>query len=1234
MNKPLYGERDYASGQHILTVRTQLGLTQMGLASHLGVSRKAVAWWEAGSSYPTVEHLKQLIALGVQQQAFPAGREAEEIRVLWRTTHQKVLLDEAWLASLLGQTRRALTLLHPMLRETSRPGEVHATQPAPRLDWGAALASQSFYGREREQARLSQWIIEDRCRVVSVLGLGGIGKSALVVKVMHQVAEHFQVVLWRSLRDAPPCEVLLESCLQVLAPEPLADLPTSLEGRLELLQDYLREQRALLVFDNLECLLEEGEEIGHIRAGYEGYARLLREVAQTEHQSCLLLTSREKPAVLQGLESSRSLVRSLRLSGLEATACEKLLAEHEMTASPEEQARLGEIYAGNPLALHIVAETITELFGGAIDQFLSGGTIIFGGITRLLDEQWVRLSPLEQTVLCWLATLREPVSIAELQAVPVAPLLHAQVLEVVDGLHRRSLIERGQRPGSFTLQAVVLEYVTTRLVTLASAEIQQGQLLRLREQSFSQARAKEYVRQTQERLLLAPLLVRLQSAYQGRAEVERQLLTLLDALRGRAEEAQGYGPANLVALLRLLRGNLRGLDLSHLALRSAYLQGVEMQDANLSGNLMRECVLSEAFDAITAVTISKSGQYWAAISRQGEVRVWRVEQEAGQTLHLVWQAHTDNTFALAFSPDEHTLASGSHDGSVKVWDIASRTLSEGQASLLWSGWHTKGILCLAFSPDGSLLASCGINATVRIWDAKLGNKIENLPHPVPVGSLAWRPDGCLLASGDLEGNIRLWEMQQVGPARCVQILEGHTRRVRGLAFAPDGRQLASASYDDPIKLWEVGKGPGHHSYQTLEGHTEGVQTLVWSQDGGTLASGGLDRTIRLWDVEKRSTRAVLQGHNAVVYGLAFTPDSRSLLSGCDDGTLQLWETKSGELLRVMHGYTQLLYDLAWSPDGTRLASAGSDSLVTLWEVESSMAPRVLSGHRWSVYGVTWSPDGSRLASCGLDKTIQLWDPTTGTCVQVLRDHDVFFSVDWSPDGHSLASGTQVQSVLIWDMATHSQRGMDRRQASLIRHVAWSCDSTRLVGIGDDDHVFVWDSRAGTLLLQLAGHHGIAISVAWSLDGTRLASSCGCHDSGEIFVWDAHTGERVQTLVVGHPGAVSALCWAPSDGLVVSGSSDGMLRWWKVQSGECLREQEAHQGMIQSLKLSPDGSMLASCGDDGIIALWDIESGEALRKLRRDRPYERLTITGLRGLTQAQLASLRALGAAENEETLD
>src|SRR6266849_2985104 len=696
MKRFSYSERDYAFGQIMLTLRTNIGLTQAGLGDLLGVSRRAVARWEAGSSYPTAERLKQLITLGVQQQAFPAGREEEEIRALWHAAHQKLLLDEAWLAALLGRPRPALTLLPPVPLEAPRPGELSAAQPAPgpRLEWGEALAVPTFYDREQELATLSRWVVEEGCRLVSALGMGGIGKSALAVRAMQQLAGHFEVVLFRSLRDAPGCSALLESYLAVLAPESLALGSQSQERRLSLLLEELRSRRVLLVLDNLEVLLEEGEVLGRLRPGFEAYEPLLRQVAQTAHQSCLLLTSREKPAALRALEGSRSPVRSLRLSGLEAVACEQLLAEHEVSGSQEERTRLGQIYAGNPLALNIVAETIADLFGGAIEQFLAGGTTIFGSITQLLEEQWARLSPLEQTVLYWLAIVREPVTLDDLLAVLLAPLSRGQVLEAVDGLRRRSLIERGQRVGSFTLQSVVLEYVTTRLVATASEEIEQGRLSLLIQHRLCEDQAKEYVRQTQERLLVAPLLARLQSAYRGPTDVEERLRFLLDQLHTWNQDAQGYGPANLVTLLRVLRGNLRRLDLSRLVLRGVYLQGVEMQDANLSGALLHECVLTETFDATLAVAISRSGQYWATGSQRGEVRVWC---EAGQTLHLAWQAHTDMVWTLAFSPDERTLASGSLDGSVKLWDVESR-------ALLWSGRHTKGTTCLAFAPDGGLLA--------------------------------------------------------------------------------------------------------------------------------------------------------------------------------------------------------------------------------------------------------------------------------------------------------------------------------------------------------------------------------------------------------------------------------------------------------------------------------------------------------------------------------------------------
>ncbi|HEX6551595.1 MAG TPA: NB-ARC domain-containing protein, partial [Ktedonobacteraceae bacterium] len=632
MKRSLYRDRDYAFGQAILTLRTMIGLTQTGLAEHLGVSRKAVGEWEGGLNYPQAEHLRAFIALAVEKQAFPAGREAEEIRALWQAARQKVLLDEAWLGTLLP--RAEMTPISQPTEETIGAASVLAppVRSGPRVDWGDALTVTTFYGREWELNLLSEWVVQERCRVVSVLGLGGIGKSALAARVMQGVAEHFEVVIWRSLRDVPTCEALLDDCLQVLAPQALHDVSASLESRQSLLLECLRSRRVLLVYDNLETFLEGGQDTGHMRSNYEGFARVLRRVAETEHQSCWLITSREKPSELVPLEGSRAPVRALRLARLDAGSCKQLLAEKEVTGSAAEQTRLIEVYAGNPLALKIVAQTIVELFGGEIAPFLEQGEVVFGGVRELLDEQYARLADPERTLLFWLAIVREPVTLGELHALLVAPRPSAEVLEAVDGLLRRSLIERGKLVGSFTLQSVVMEYMTTRLAAEASRELEQGQLARLIEHGLVQAHAKDYVRQAQERLLVVPLLTRWQSASQEH-DRQAQVGVLLDQVRTWSQRAQGYAPANLLALLRELRGHLRGLDLSQLFIRGAYLQGVEMQDTTLAGARVQQSLLTESFDAINGVAISSTGDYWAASSRRGEVWVW---EAGGQTLHRIW----------------------------------------------------------------------------------------------------------------------------------------------------------------------------------------------------------------------------------------------------------------------------------------------------------------------------------------------------------------------------------------------------------------------------------------------------------------------------------------------------------------------------------------------------------------------------------------------------------------------
>src|SRR5260221_171322 len=158
----------------MLTLRTSTGLTQAGLADLLHVSRRAVAEWEADSSYPKADHLKRLIALGVQQQAFAAGREVEEIRAFWQAAHQKVLLDELWLAELLSQQRPPppLATPQPIKQTIARDQAVAQSAGGPRVDWGDALAVPTLYWRAPGMALLTASVLQEPCRVVHVLGPG------------------------------------------------------------------------------------------------------------------------------------------------------------------------------------------------------------------------------------------------------------------------------------------------------------------------------------------------------------------------------------------------------------------------------------------------------------------------------------------------------------------------------------------------------------------------------------------------------------------------------------------------------------------------------------------------------------------------------------------------------------------------------------------------------------------------------------------------------------------------------------------------------------------------------------------------------------------------------------------------------------------------------------------------------------------------------------------------------
>jgi hypothetical protein len=366
----------------------------------------------------------------------------------------------------------------------------------PQLDWGNAIDTSTFCGRSEELVRLKQWVLSEQCPLVLLLGIGGIGKSSLAAKLVQQIQTEFEVVVWRSLQNALPLEEWLETVLPVLlrAQGKEVALANSLDEKLLKLMEGLRQKRCLLILDNAETILSAGQ-TGQYLAGYEGYGQLFKDIGEASHQSCLLLTSREKPREIIPLEGEARSVRTLPLKGLKPQAGRELFRyKGEFTGTESEWERLVEHYGGNPLVLKMVAATTQELFSGRIVEVLNyvqQGLAVFDDIRDLLERQFDRLSEIEQEMILWLAVNREPISLFELSEDVVTTASKRRLLDAIQSLLRRSLIEKEDE--RFFLQPMVLEYVTNQLVDCAIREIATQTLLATQNACAHQATDKRLV---------------------------------------------------------------------------------------------------------------------------------------------------------------------------------------------------------------------------------------------------------------------------------------------------------------------------------------------------------------------------------------------------------------------------------------------------------------------------------------------------------------------------------------------------------------------------------------------------------------------------------------------------------------------------------------------------------------------------------------------------------------------
>ncbi len=573
------------------------------------------------------------------------------------------------------------------------------------------------------------------------------------------------------------------------------------------------------------------------------------------------------------------------------------------------------------------------------------------------------------------------------------------------------------------------------------------------------------------------------------------------------------------------------------------------------------------------------------------IGVWIYDVQTGEALDLL-TGHTAQVKSIVFSPDGETLAIGSEDNTIQLWDTKTHKLNAKCIG------HEKDVNLLVFSPDSKMLVSTSKDWKMRLWDVQTGKSLKTITGcgAEDMYAITYTLDGAMFLTfrydDRFEGYIEFWDGKTGEFVESVLI----ETKFEAASFSSYCKILAIiGNYSSPLQFWDVESGK---LLQSAEKCDESYESLEFSPDGRNVITIGKWDSVSIWDVstaERLNSMSFGKPNNSGTY----SPDGKTIASGSDDGSIRFWDAATGELKNTITGHTDSrIFSAAFSPDGSTLATGG-ESKIQWWNPQTGKRLKTITEPRSSVHTIKYSPTAKIFATGGTSKKARLWDAKTGRFLgrfSVHKDQSPYgnkekvSSVAFSPDGNKLATGGSDNQVCLWEILTDEQYLIGERLATFTEHtesvtsVEFSPDGKVLASGSKDKTIQMWDVKSRKHLKTLTGHEEPITAVVYSPDGSILASGS---EDGTIRLWDVNSDNFLSSKIE-DAGHITSLVYSP-DGRILACSTDddNVVHLWDTKTGQLLQTFTGHTQSVNDVVFSPDGKTLASVSDDGTVLLWDL-----------------------------------------------